>query len=166
MALTYIGPTIWSKIADTLKRTKKFNMFKHSLKEHYLKGLKSSDFRQLFILETKVCNILLFQCLFNCSRYFFTFVQEPQQKYKQFDACIVLSCHQQKCCIFVNIAEYNLFDILLLSFTVLIFNFFNFSILQQNEAIHKLIKNLNKLDKEQYIKHYTQIFAQHFAGIS
>ena len=45
MALTYIGPTIWKKIADTFKRTKKFNMFKHSLKEHYLKGLKSSDFR-------------------------------------------------------------------------------------------------------------------------
>ena len=130
MALTYIGPTIWSKIADTLKRTKKFNMFKHNLKEHYLKGLKISDFRQLFILETKVCNILLFQCLCNCSRYFFTFVQGLQQKYKQFDACIVLSC-QQKCCIFVNIGEYNLFAILLLSFTVLIFKFFNFSILQQ-----------------------------------
>ena len=45
MVLTYIGPTIWSKIADTLKRTKNFNMFKHNLKEHYLKGLKSSDFR-------------------------------------------------------------------------------------------------------------------------
>ena len=56
------------------------------------------------------------------NRYFSTFVEGPQYKYKQFDACIVLSCHQQKCYIFVNIDEYNLFDILLLLFTFLVFN--------------------------------------------
>ena len=45
MALSYIGPTIWSKIPDTLKRTKNLNTFKHNLKEHYLKELKSFNFR-------------------------------------------------------------------------------------------------------------------------
>ena len=34
----------------------------------------------------------------------------------------MLSCHQQKCYIFVNFEEYNLFDILLLLLTFLIFN--------------------------------------------
>ena len=45
MALSYIGPTIWSKIPDTLKRTKNLNTFKHNLKEHYLKELKNSHSR-------------------------------------------------------------------------------------------------------------------------
>ena len=45
MALSYIGPTIWSKTPDTLKRTKNLNTFKHNLKEHYLKELKNSNFR-------------------------------------------------------------------------------------------------------------------------
>ena len=44
MALSYIGPTIWSKTPDTLKRTKNLNTFKHNLKEHYLKKLKNSNF--------------------------------------------------------------------------------------------------------------------------
>ena len=43
MALPYIGPTIWSKTPDTLKRTKNLNTFKHNLKEHYLKELKNSN---------------------------------------------------------------------------------------------------------------------------
>ena len=54
--------------------------------------------------------------------YFSVFVEGLQGKYKQFDACVVLSCHQRKCYIFVNIDEYNLFDIFLLLFTLLIFN--------------------------------------------
>ena len=45
MALSYIGPTIWSKTPDTLKRTKNLYTFKHNLKEHYLKELKNSNFR-------------------------------------------------------------------------------------------------------------------------
>ena len=45
MALPYLGPTIWSKTTDTLKRTKNLNTFKHNLKEHYLKELKNSNFR-------------------------------------------------------------------------------------------------------------------------
>ena len=44
MALSYIGPTIWSKTLDTLKRTKYLNTFKHNLKEHYSKELKNSNF--------------------------------------------------------------------------------------------------------------------------
>ena len=44
MALPYIGPTIWSKTLYMLKRTENLNMFKHNLKEHYLKELKNSNF--------------------------------------------------------------------------------------------------------------------------
>ena len=43
LALSYIGPTIWSKTPDTLKWTKTLNTFKHNLKEHYLKELKNSN---------------------------------------------------------------------------------------------------------------------------
>ena len=45
MALSYIGPTIWSKIPDTLKQTKNRNMFNHNLKKHYLKELRNSNSR-------------------------------------------------------------------------------------------------------------------------
>ena len=45
MALTCIGPTIWRKTLDTLKRTKNLNTFKQNLKEHYLQELKNSSFR-------------------------------------------------------------------------------------------------------------------------
>ena len=45
MALSYIGPTIWSKTPDTPKRGKNLNIFKHSLNEHHLKRIKHSNFR-------------------------------------------------------------------------------------------------------------------------
>ena len=45
MALSYIGPIIWSKTPDMLKGTNNLNTFKHSLKEHYLKEIKNSNFR-------------------------------------------------------------------------------------------------------------------------
>ena len=38
MALSYIGPTLWSKTRNMLKQTKNF---KHNLKVHYLKELKN-----------------------------------------------------------------------------------------------------------------------------
>ena len=60
MALSHIGPIIWSKTPDTLKWTKNLNMFEHNLKERYLKELKSSNFHWLINLKTKVCNIPLF----------------------------------------------------------------------------------------------------------
>ena len=44
MALSYIGPTIWSKTPDTLKRTKNLNTFRHNLKGHYLKDLRNPNF--------------------------------------------------------------------------------------------------------------------------
>ena len=47
MALSYIGPTIWSKTPDTLKRTKNLNTFKHNLKKHYIKELKIFESRRL-----------------------------------------------------------------------------------------------------------------------
>ena len=62
-----LDPTIWSKTAGTLKRTKNLNTFKHKLKEeNYLKELKNYNSRllfsrsKLFILKTEVCNIALF----------------------------------------------------------------------------------------------------------
>ena len=64
-ALSYIGPTIWNKIPDTLKRTKNLNTFKHNLKEHYLKELKNSNSRSLFILRAEVCNIPPFQVIYS-----------------------------------------------------------------------------------------------------
>ena len=136
MALSYTGLTIWRKTPDTLERTKNLNTFKHNLKEHYLKELKNYNSCQLFILKATVCNIpslalylknycqqhsLLLIYIQFLNRYYSTFVEGPQCKYKQFDACIVLSCHQQKH-IFINFDEYNLIDILLLLFTFLIFN--------------------------------------------
>ena len=123
MALSYTGLTIWRKTPDTLERTKNLNTFKHNLKEHYLKELRNSNFCQLSILKTKSLQyspLLVFMQFLN--GYYSTFVEEPQCKCKQFDACIVLSCHQQKCYIFVNFDEYNLFEILLLLFTFLVFN--------------------------------------------
>ena len=56
-ALSYIGPTIWSKTPDTLKPTTNLNRFKNNLKEHYLKEHINSNFRYLFIFKTKVFNI-------------------------------------------------------------------------------------------------------------
>ena len=43
--------TIWSKTPDTIKRTKSIKMFKHNLKEHYLKELENFNSRELFILK-------------------------------------------------------------------------------------------------------------------
>ena len=45
MALSYIGPTIWSETPDMLKQTNNLNTFKHNLKEHYLKELQNSNSR-------------------------------------------------------------------------------------------------------------------------
>ena len=44
-------------------------------------------------------------------RHYSTFAEGPQCKYKQYDACIVLYCNQQKCHIFVNFDKYNIFDV-------------------------------------------------------
>ena len=39
IVLSYIGPTIWNKTPDLLKRINNLNTFKHNLKEQYLKEL-------------------------------------------------------------------------------------------------------------------------------
>ena len=95
-----------------LKPTNNLNKFKDNLKEHYLKELKNYNSCQLFILKATVCNIpslalylknysqqhsLLLIFIQFLNRYYSTFVAGPQCKYKQFDACFVLSCPQQKC---------------------------------------------------------------------
>ena len=49
MALSYIGPVIWSKIPDMFKRTNNLKTFKYNLKEHYLKELKNSKILALYL---------------------------------------------------------------------------------------------------------------------
>ena len=34
-ALSFIGPTFWNQISETLKKTKNLNTFKHNLKKHF-----------------------------------------------------------------------------------------------------------------------------------
>ena len=36
-ALSFIGPTLWNKVPEEIKRTTNLNAFKHNLKKHYLK---------------------------------------------------------------------------------------------------------------------------------
>ena len=55
MFLTLVQP--YGAKPDMLQRTKNLNMFKHNLKKHYLKEIKNSNFRYLFILKIKVFNI-------------------------------------------------------------------------------------------------------------
>ena len=43
LALSYIGPTFWNKIPDTLKCTKNLNTFKHNFKKYFLNELKNCD---------------------------------------------------------------------------------------------------------------------------
>ena len=35
-ALSFIGPSFWNQIPETLKKTKNFNTFNHNLKKHFL----------------------------------------------------------------------------------------------------------------------------------
>ena len=43
--MSYIGLIIWSKSRDMLKRANNLNIFKHNLKEYYLKEHKNSKSR-------------------------------------------------------------------------------------------------------------------------
>ena len=38
-ALSFIGPALWNKVPQKIKRTTNLNRFKHNLKKHYLKEL-------------------------------------------------------------------------------------------------------------------------------
>ena len=42
--LSFIGPGLWNKIPEEIKRTTDLNAFKHDLKKHYLKELGKSNF--------------------------------------------------------------------------------------------------------------------------
>ena len=57
-ALSYIGPTIWSKIPDTLEQANNLDTLKHNLTRHYLKELKISN---PFLLYFESCSILSLQ---------------------------------------------------------------------------------------------------------
>ena len=43
-ALFFIGPGLWNKIPERIKRTTDLNTFKDNLKKHYLKELGRSNF--------------------------------------------------------------------------------------------------------------------------
>ena len=43
-ALSFIGPALWNKVPEEIKRITNLNAFKHNLKKHYLKELGKSNF--------------------------------------------------------------------------------------------------------------------------
>ena len=43
-ALSFIGPALWNKVLDEIKRTTNLNAFKHNLKNHCLKELGKPNF--------------------------------------------------------------------------------------------------------------------------
>ena len=44
ITLSFIGPALWNKVPEEIKRTTNLNAFKHHLKKHYLKELGKSNF--------------------------------------------------------------------------------------------------------------------------
>ena len=42
--LSFIGPALWNKVPEENKRTTNLNVFKHNLKNHYLKELGKANF--------------------------------------------------------------------------------------------------------------------------
>ena len=45
-ALSFIGPALWNKVPEEIKRTTNLNAFKHDLKKHYLKGTGKTGFQE------------------------------------------------------------------------------------------------------------------------
>ena len=43
-ALSFIGPALWNKIPEEIKRTMNLNAFKHNFKKHNLKELGKVNF--------------------------------------------------------------------------------------------------------------------------
>ena len=43
-ALPFIGPALWNKVPEEIKRTTNLNAFKHNPKEHCLKALGKLNF--------------------------------------------------------------------------------------------------------------------------
>ena len=42
-SLSYIGPAIWNRIPEILKRTKNLNTFEHNMKHYYLNDLSNPN---------------------------------------------------------------------------------------------------------------------------
>ena len=38
-SISYIGPSVWNKLPENIKRSDSMNSFKHNVKKHYLKEL-------------------------------------------------------------------------------------------------------------------------------
>ena len=43
-ALSFVGPALWNKVPEEIKRTTNLKTFKHNPKKHYLKELGKSNF--------------------------------------------------------------------------------------------------------------------------
>ena len=43
-AISYIGPSIWSSLPDSIKRANSLNTFKHNVKKHYLIWITNNVF--------------------------------------------------------------------------------------------------------------------------
>ena len=41
--MPYIGPAIWNRIQEILKKTKNLNTFKHKMKHYYLNDLSNPN---------------------------------------------------------------------------------------------------------------------------
>ena len=45
-ALSFIGPALWNKVPEKIKRATNLTTFKHDLKKHYLKELGKVNFKE------------------------------------------------------------------------------------------------------------------------
>ena len=41
--LSYIGPSTWNKLPDEIKKSKNLNIFKHKVKDHFLKQKEKKE---------------------------------------------------------------------------------------------------------------------------
>ena len=63
-ALSYIGPTFWNKIPDTLKGSNNLNTFKYKFKKYILKELKNSNNSFKISFQFLTISILIFLHIF------------------------------------------------------------------------------------------------------
>ena len=61
--LSFIGPALWNKVPEEIKRTTKLNAFTHNLKKHYLKELGKVNLKKKRII---VINIISMIMLLHC----------------------------------------------------------------------------------------------------
>ena len=67
-ALSFIGPALWNKVHEEMKRTTKLNAFKHNLKKHYLKEIIVINIISMIMLLHGYCCYYYHYC---CYYYYF-----------------------------------------------------------------------------------------------